>query len=327
MKNTLKNTQLKKVIQSSVLAIVCLFGNNSYAAMCRQPQQMDYQALMLATSVNKIETVKNLLGTYCYNFDFYKQNNLVPPFFLAHNVEMVKLFQSYHIDIIGYQDKLTDLDYLSSLLIEPINTTTPTSKEQDEFFSLLQKYDPTVTRKMLVNSQNITLEERKALLGYVAGLYKEGYVQKKDIFNNTALSYVILTGEDSLVNSTMGSTTTLPLFRKNKEGFAPIHLLFNAHYLGSTNEKVKLEHIEKLNDEIIQILDNSKVNLLNFRDMSFFEFAEMMKDGNPDFYNKLKAKFKFTVKDNPKNFTQYRQFAEENMRYPQRVKKILDDKQ
>lgn len=318
---------MKKLMKFTTGAIVAALSMSSWAQNCTSVQPEQLQALLVLVTTNKVQTVNSLLNKYCYDPEIYKKNDMLPPFYFANSVDMLKLFENRKIDIMDYQEKSTGLDLFSYFLIEPFDPKVISDEEKQKFTQLGKKYDSSVTKEQLNEGLKLTHDERDNLLFEVGQIYKNGYVQRKDIYGNTALSYVIMTGESSLMGDALGSYSTgAPLFRKNKEGLAPVHLVFGMNYIYAKDEAQKKKMMEATNDAVLKLLDSGRVGLAGYKDMSFFDFAEMMKDENPDFYNKLKDKFHFVLKSNPKTYTEYRKAVLDNMKYPQRMKKISDDK-
>ena len=286
---------------------------------CMQAKEKDYNVLNFAVLSDDLSVVSSLLKSYCYNINLYKNASKLPPFFLSKNLEMLKLFENKKTDLLSFKEKSTGMDYFSFMLIHHTREEKLDKKEEKASIDLIKTYVP--SDKSYSLEPNISIENQNKIIKYLAEVQKKSYVQNKDMYGNSALNYAILTGRYDLLSDLIGSSSNnIKLFIKNKDSIAPIHLAFAMNHIADKNPEVKKEMMERTNDQIIKMLDKNKIVLANFKELSLFDFAEMMKDNNPDLYNKLKLKFNFNAKKDPKIFTQYKKFLDDAMNYPVRIK-------
>ena len=290
---------MKKILQ---VLIMLLCSNAVFASSCpanKMPATANENlAKSLATYLNSKELNTVLDSKFCFDESLYnnqnsKSNN--PAFFIS-TTEQLNFYLNLGMPIDSYKEvNNNQVDLLSYLIISNNIKYANTPEEQKEYFNLITHYIPTYTDKK-INKYIPPASERQQLLEYVSNIYNNKRVFIKSSFGFNPLQFAIINNDYFVLNNLLknSSSFNLSLYKKDKFGFTPYHYAFITKYNPSSLSKADLQkNLELSNNILINNLEANRISFLKINRQSFFQFASLMKDKNPDFYNKLQAKFKF----------------------------------
>lgn len=281
--------------QITTLFFLGFLGFHNFAlSACIPAQKNEYISLNSAIALQQSELKKTLLSKYCFKLDYYVDNKIVPSVFFAHNANDIKLFTDQRIDLSSYKSGRYQLDLLSHVLLRLNLDLHIPNDEKNMLYNLGKQYLPNLSKESF-NNKAISYSEYSDLLSAIVTNYNTSYHLPLNIQNNSPLAYAIIANEPKVLNDLVNTNTNRKtfLYRKNKAGIAPIHLAFaNKRPFMKNNQQ---ENTNLVNSILVNNLSQDKINYLNLENISFFELAEIFKNENIDFYNKLQNKFHFSV--------------------------------
>lgn len=134
-------------------------------------------------------------------------------------------------------------------------------------------------------------EDNKKIIKFLAEKYNKGHNDFVDKFDHTPLSYAVLTNNVDIINKlTPVRSLSSIVFEKDIYGLTVLHLLFSSELKGKDTRL--------LNDYILNNIETRKIIHVQWNGIDYFQFAEVMKDNNPDLYKKLNKLFSFSIKVN-----------------------------
>jgi len=271
------------------LIFVGLFTSNTvFAQNCKQFDLDTWVDLLALTKLEQNEKVKDILNTYCYAPPASKRK-MNEPFWFSKNIETLKMFEQKQPKIYQSLNNYNQ-DLLSAKLIEPL-LYQPYTSEQIQiniFEKTIKKYN---VAKETINDKAASGAKREEILNYLTTQYIKNNKLTKDVFNKNVLGYAIYMSEPKVLQSLLDSNNfNKHLFFKGSDTISSIHLAFAQHDASIPQDKIK-----QVNDIIVANIDKKHLPLLSIRALNFAQFVELMKDNNPDLYEKLNKKFNFNV--------------------------------
>lgn len=280
---------MKKSLISLSVGLIGLLGSQTTIAACLQATEEQYQNTSVLLIINKKE-LETYLPKYC--IDLKKLTNTLGN---ARDLETFKILEKYNPDIFTINNSLGQ-DLLSNLLIKyTAKEVEPTEKEKREIFKIYKTRFPEDKRtyEEIANYPDSLKEKnRDEVLAYISTKLKSKTFLQKDTIGNNTLSYIILSNRVNLIDNIEKTTPNLKalLIQRNLDNYNNLHLMFSPILKGKDTTK--------LNDKILSLMNNQSIIISSFPSIGFAEFAELMKENNPDFYNKVKDKFKLNPKSN-----------------------------
>lgn len=262
-------------------------------AACTVAQKNEYLALNASFVFQQDSLKQTLLSNYCYDFDsFYKNNKVSPSIFFIRNENDLNIFRSARIPIDTYRAGRYQLDVLSYLLLQLNMKLNFTTQDKIDLLSIEKKYTTNLENSTF-NIKPFIYTDYIQLLNSIASDYSKSYYLPLNTQNNTAISFSIIANEASILDKLVkaNSNRQAVLYKKNSEGIAPYHLAFADKKPILGNKK----NLSDVNNILINNLENVKINYLKIENVTFFEFVELFKENNIDFYEKLQNKYKFTI--------------------------------
>ncbi len=269
-------------------------------------QKEQYEMLMAALFVDDTATVSKLVAQNCYTFEYFKKFNLEQlGIFSARSKEMLEILEP-HFEFFGERYTSMGFDTLTYYAIQKeIYKTVTLSEDIKALRSIYKKFGNTSLDKVTDQQIAAINDERAAsnrdeMVSYLFDLQskkgKNKVLPPTDVFGNEIMHYLVLMGdvkhlEKTLNSSTSGTVRKTRLLRVNiHEKLAPISMVFNIKQVYK-DQAQQDALVAKINDLMLNELKNSRpfLNRLYVYENNFFALAEIMKDKNPDFYNKLKA--------------------------------------
>jgi hypothetical protein len=286
-------------MKKNLLVILIFYAliNISYAQqiLCGKTEEDNYTLLVGSIRYNNLNIEKSILQK-C--FKKIKLND----FFILEDI-----YTKEALEILLNSDKtlnLNDLksnnrDFFSTLLLRDIKKNEKLAQYKVENNEIIDKIN-SVDKYNLINKKWMSNDEDyKKLLEFVANQYYSNLTIPKDSSNKSAIYYVILANKPNLLQY---SYTLLngkkSWILKDGNGLSPIHYMFSPLLKG--------KNVSELNDKMLKdtptsYLINTILNLDIDKSYDYFQFAELMKENNPDLYAKLKSKYKFEIKNLNKN--------------------------
>ena len=277
---------MKKKLLSLLLLTTAQLGFSA----CIPAQDIEYQNLSLLLVAKNDNELNNLVYKYC--FDTKKIGNRIPN---IKTLSAVKIFEKYNENMFNTSINGVNQDMFSMFLYNSIynNKTRDISAADKEIIVKLYHTRFPDDKRSLDNVRETASEKLKnqtEILDYLANKIKSRSMMHKDVFGNNSLAYVILTNSPQYFEESLGLTKNLnlSLVSRNKENYNNLYLMFNP--------RLKGKDVSKLNDKVISGITPIMTSFSRFNSITYFYFAELMKENNPDFFNKLKSKFKFNNK-------------------------------
>lgn len=261
-------------------------------SQCITPTQKDFVKLSLSIVYQNNTSLYEILNKKCIDFTYTQNWSDIgwvdSPLMSSNNFNQFKQIletTKYSNDKLNtqYSQIFTKQNLLVSRMIlgSLSNKKLASIKKDIESF---QKDFPEVKGSYT----DFNAEENKKIIIYLANIYSQSFTTFFDKFNNSPLSYAILTNNSEIFNKTFSQVDgTNALFRINKNGITPMHLLFSSD--------LKNKDVSKLNDIVLSKINLQNLLYLNFKNVDYFQYIEIFKNNNPDLYKKLKQKLKFSV--------------------------------
>ena len=283
------------------LLILSLAAVLNASAACIPAAEEQYMAVDVAIITGNISLRNSLTEKYCFNHPkFYKevskvQGKLFQGVFKSRYVDDLKIFYPTGTPISVFSEG----NYARDLLSFAVSAYhMPRINEAEA--KIVEKYLPK-GEKLNLNPKPLTTKEHDELMSYIVKAYnREGYTFTNKSDGNNMFHYVILANNPKVLYELTNNVIyrNLYLYKKNFSGVTPIHLAFSKKR--PYNEATQKEDTPALNSVLINLLTKERVKFVSYVEigtplLNFFEFAEIMKDENPDFYKKLKEKFNFNV--------------------------------
>ena len=196
-----------------------------------------------------------------------------------------------------YLKSFSNIDWLSIVLLREIlakNIQEQSIKEEEATSKYLKSING--SNKLNFNWRQ-TDDDKNKLIEYLAKNYSKGYTVNKDDFGNTDLIYMLLDNKPEYINYMYTAYGDKNLWlKKNKSYFSALHYMFSPLLKG--------KNVEALNDKVLKEIPVSYIlNLGNYDSLvngkesmyDYFQFADLMKENNPDFFQKLQSKYKAQI--------------------------------
>lgn len=283
------------------ILILSFFVALNASATCVTATEEEYKALDISVITDNTNLRNSLTEKYCFNPpQFYKevskpQGKLFQGVFKSRYIDDLKIFYPKETPISTFGEG----NYARDLLSFAVSAYHLPRINESEAKGV-EKYLPK-GEKINLNPKPLTIKEHDELMAYIVKAYNtEGYTFTSKFDGNNMFHYVILANNHKVFYELTNSISyrNLYLYKNNHLGVTPMHLAFSKKmpYEGS----VEKEDTAALNTLLINLLSKERVKFITYVEigtplLNFFEFAEIMKDENPDFYKKLKEKFNFNV--------------------------------
>lgn len=296
---------MKKVVLS-LLATIAIFSQ-AQAQNCNK--EKTETVLAAALHYNNLLVEENILKSGCITKNDRTLNIIVNQ---AQTVESVLLIEKYMPNIQFNNLKGNgNVDWLSNLLLKDILKQKNPEKNLEEEKEIQSFLSNNIPSNKFNYQFKPTLSDTNKLLNYVGKKYNQDYTFLDDNYGYSALIYIIVDNRPDLINYVYKDYDSKKLWiTQTKSKFSPIHFLFSPLLKG--------KDVAQMNDRVLKdvpvsyLINVPQLRLIDNRMYDFFQFAELMKDNNPDFYKKLKAKYKFetqSVYDTP----EMRKFINSNL--------------
>ncbi len=274
----------KSIIASLVLVSSMAFAQEQ--AKCNQPEIIDYKKLMIQLITQNTKNQEILLKNFCYGLNNFRNPNLDNPIFYTQSKETLDVFEKNGIDYSLIRSKNHSLDLFSYAIV------MKERYKDKKYLDMIEKEINKSYKIIFPTGKDVltlkpTEEVEKAYFDKLAEKYKSKYAISRDIYGNSLVSYVILGNLPQYIESSFSAYgSKVILFQKNKDGYSPLHLMFS--------KKFKTEKVEELNNKILSLITERDLMKLKYKNLSYLEYANLLKENNPDFYKKLVEKFKNT---------------------------------
>lgn len=286
---------MKKLLMFGLMLVsLNSFGQSLNKNICSKNYEDNSKLLVGSLRYNNPEFTKSLFENKCIK---ELKINDVWLFEELNTVESLKLILEHNRSLTLNDIKLEfNRDLLSNLLLREIikeKRKKINEQEEPEIRKLIEKVD--VNNKLNYNwrPSDKDYKDYNDLLNFVAKSYYDRTNINKDIEGNIALTYAILANKPELLKYTYTVYNGKKTWNiKNNFGLFPLHYMFSP--------KLKGKNIEKLNDLVINEVPfsyilNMKLSFGYNKNYDYFQFSELLKENNPDFYKKLKMKYNFEI--------------------------------
>lgn len=269
------------------LATLISFGSFTRVMACETPTEQNYINFSLAVLYKDNHSTDMLSQKYC--FDYFRNPTFGDsPLLQSNDFEQFKTLTKN----ISNDDMNTDIassfgeNLLVSRMLLPTLSDKIKTEMDNEINSIKNKYNYKTPLPKLDKQEN------DKIIYHLATIYHNSFSNFMDEFNNTPIFYTILTNRPDILGLSISQTEGKSAFyRPNKDGITPLHLLFSP--------EVKNQDMRKINDEVLKRIDIYKLIGVVYKGVDYFQFISVMKDNNPDLFNKLYKQFKFETKLNP----------------------------
>lgn len=269
-----------------------------------------YQTFEATLLIDDIATTKKLLSQYCFKAeDFSKHQVQQKTAYYARSKEMLELL-SNNFDILNaprYSDMKLDTMMFYTIQPEILYNTSTLAEDLKEIKKMYKETNNTnldkLSDKELIDIYNERMVKNKeAMLDFLFELQASKGKSKGspnvDVNGNELLHYLVVLGEYKYADMLLKSYSS-PILRKSRVlktstlvKLTPLTLAFNIKTVNSDKEKQEAL-VAKINDLLLADLKYSKPFLAQilYYNNNVFQLAEIMKDKNPDLYQKLKAMY------------------------------------
>lgn len=284
----------KKLLNSLLLLSLITISTISNASISCAKNQEDNMILFVGSlRYNNLEVEKELLKNKCVVNLSSKDNYILED---VNTVEALDIILKNNKAFI-LNDARMDLnrDFFSDLLLREVNKVEREKifkKEDPEIRQRISKVD---VNNLLNKSWKPSEEDYNKLLNFVGSSYYNNSTNLKDNKGEYAINYVILANKPELIKYSYTVFTGKKAWTiKNNNGFSALHFMFSP--------SLKNKDVKKLNDLMLKevpvsYLINTNLLLGTGKTFDYFQFAELMKNNNPDLYQKLKNMYKFEIKN------------------------------
>lgn len=280
---------MKKLLSISLLALSGIFSTNVAFAQCGKN---DTILFLGSLRYNNVVMAESFLKNNCVSWD---EKTKKMTFKQIKTVDEIKLIEKYNrgLNLESFKGEHSK-DLLSSMLYESIYPRTENilAEEEKETQALLNKAG--ANNKFNYNWRQTT-DDKDKLLDYLAKKNVENVKVNLDVVGNSVLNYMILANKPNLIKYSYTALGDKKIWIKpNSDGFFAIHFLFSP--------LLKNKNVATLNDVALKeipvayLLNAGQLKLGTGKTYDFFQYAELMKENNPDLYKKLKDKYQFEVK-------------------------------
>lgn len=285
-------------MKNYIASLTLLFTFNAVSA-CIPAAEEQYAVLDISVVTGHTALRDRLAQKYCLNSpQFYQdvskpQGKLFQGVFKSRSPNDLKIFYPPGTSISFFGEGNYSRDLLSFAV-----SSYHLPRIDEENANIARKY-LLKGEKLNFNFKPLTVKDHDNLMSYIVKSYnKENYTFVNKWDKNNMLHYVILANNPKVLHELTDNSRHSYLYEKNAQGVTPLHLIFSKKrpYHLSTQKTDTI----KLNDILIRLMSKEQINLISYVEintprLNYFEFAEIMKDENPDFYKKLKEKFNFKV--------------------------------
>ncbi len=324
---------MKKTILAFFLSIII-----SQSHACYQYGENEELMMSSAVILKEKNIINLMLNEYCINFQSFKN---MPSFFFSKDVETLKFFDKIiHENYFDYLANFNNLDILSYVLLKRYILENPDSYTKDKLIKNHQvfiKKAHHLTIHKNVNKENFNeiaasfgsenysrfsqdyyqSKDYKDLIGYLSKNKNLIVLSKDQSYKNTAMHYAFMLNNKEAIKGLLSNNyLKSEIFKKNIQGFTPIHLylLHSHHYMKEDKE---------ISDLILSHIN--KIDYLDENVMPFKNFIYLLKNEHPYFYSKMKEKFGFNVDEKAlakmknlpniwKNMSNYLSFLKEKIK-------------
>lgn len=285
--------------------IFSLFLTNiAHSACTPVSNKDDYKLFAGAVWADDVPTVKKLLEKNCYDLAT----------FAKHDIKQHGVFYAKSLDMLKILNKNFDIsqtfgpikyDLLSFYTIQPnmfYSANTENFKEDATYIrGVYKQYNlnipTTLTDESIISLNNEkAFKNRDEMLDFLfeRALNKSELKNLKfDTEGFTVVHYLTAIGDfkhlEIILKNNSKIVNQKNIFKKsNNVNLTPLHLLYSLPIIYQEKEKQEAL-VVKINDLYLKEIKNSK-NLLKetyYNNNNFFQFSEIMKEKNKDFYDKL----------------------------------------
>lgn len=311
----------KKIVSFFIVLLNLLIIKSSFASNmnCITTKQSDYDKISLLTLIENNKQLDNILSSYCIDYEtiFNKIN-------LPMTLDNFKVFEKNNANIFNIKDKVTSNNLLSKFLIAynfdskyfiEDSILKFNEEQKKNLYYFYKSYFPEDKRNMKELEFYIKnkKQEKEDIINYIASKISIKNLLMRDNIGNTSLSYVIITNNFKILDKTFVSKIyeNTILTQKNLEGYNSLHFMFSPN--------LKNKNTIELNKKIIDVLTEKNIKMSDFPSLTYFEYAEIMKENNIDFYNKIKEKFKFTINNSNKNAEKIKTIINDKLDYKKKL--------
>ena len=289
-------------MKNKLILILSLTSALNVSANCIPAVEDQYKVLDMAVITGNIALKNSLTNKYCFNPpQFYKevskpQNKLFQGVFKSRSIDDLKIFYPPGTSISAFGEGNYSRDLLSFAV-----SAYHAPRMNDQEAKLAETYLPK-GEKLNIKPQKLTTKEHDELMSYIVKSYnKEGYTFTNTADRNNMFHYVIYANNHKVLHELVNGNSyrNLYLYKKSLASLTPFHFAFSNKR--PYNEETQKVDTPEMNTLLISLIKKERISLLNYNlgkdlpTLTFFEFAEIMKDENSDFYKKLQNKFKFKV--------------------------------
>lgn len=301
--------QLITLIASAFISTVALAQSQSGTCQPTNDKRK-YQNFEATLLIDDVQTTKKMLTQYCFKAeDFSKHQVQQKTAYYARSKEMLELLAA-NFDILnapGYSNMKLDTMMFYAIQPEIFYNTSTIAEDLKEIKKMYKESGNTnldkLSDKELLDIYNERMVKNKeAMLDFLFELQatkgKPKATPNVDVNGNDLLHYLVVLGEAKYIEQVLKGYNS-PILRKGRVlrtstlvKLAPITLAFNIKTVHSDKEKQEAL-VAKINDLLLADLKHSKPFLAQiiYYNNNVFQLAEIMKDKNPDFYQKLKAMY------------------------------------
>lgn len=268
------------MLKKLFLLFLLLLSQKSFSCEKITPEVIQSNNLnVLFHSINK--QIKLDFSKYC-------NPNLSFNFSMIHDLDTLKIVEK-QVNILkpGYEKQ--------PFLLLLINSKFQLLSQEDitNIINLQKKLNNDNTNylgnKISINEQSFN-KNKEELINYLNKKYNNEKVY--DSYGNSELIYSLISNNNDLFNyyvhREINKFKITTFDKKNTFGLTLYHMAFSPSLKGQKTEAV--------NEVLINLLHEEKLQNLSFNNLSFFEFAYLLKDNNPDFYKKILKKYKLNEK-------------------------------
>lgn len=263
--------------------LLSLFSLGAYAQNnCIEPDLSNKKAITVLAKGTQVAALSHVLSKYCYNINSYQNQGMEIPTFYSTSISQFKILNPKDREFLKvktvYGQNIVSEVLLAKLIFKPLDSGE--SKFMAE------------TLKGIKVAESPYVSPSQEYVDYIINNYKSDLstlsVRDKDYFGENIISYSII-GVSPTVLKNLSFSPTL-LFVNNNYSVAPIHYLFAPHYTLNNDQ-----YLPELNDFILSKVNMStlpKLGQFKTESLSFFEYAYIMREYNPDLYAKLETRIK-----------------------------------
>lgn len=286
-----------------LVTFVATCSSLSYAQnSCKQPNKDENIATLIFSKAEQTQALGNFLQKYCYSPDSFHPLGMEIPSFYSSTLEQLKIFMDRDPILLSRKNKWNQ-DMLSQVMIDNFLLRPLEADELAVLRQDLSKYGYKETPYV-----GISESSRRQILDYILPSINLNSIKDRDLFGMNSLAYSVITVEPKVFAKI--NPTTASLFMQLNWGVTPVHLFFAPHY----RENLSPADLSQLNDLLLKKAPPSTLGALGAyrpKSLTYYDFAEIMKEYNPDLYDKIKSSKGFKVSEKYKNPEEAKKMKEE----------------